>query len=321
MVSLAASYSVIDSHTAGHPTRVILGGLPALPGNSVLEKRDFFRKHHDRLRAALLHEPAGHAAMVGLVPTHSDLADFGAFFISSYIYLDMCGHAVIGYAKTLAATGTLAPNRPHFTLETPAGIVTVHLAWSDTGELASVRLHNVAAHAGIEGLAVDVQGLGCISADLAYGGIWYAIVDANAIGLRLDPESVALALVQGAAIKKAVTERLQGEPPAIGGGAAPSILFYADISRLHARHLVVLDSNKFDRSPCGTGTSARIALLAHQGRLGHGETYNAENVLGMRFAARIAEGRPEIEGIAHITAFSTIVKEKTDPLAGGFLCR
>jgi proline racemase len=320
MLSFAASFSVIDSHTAGHPTRVILSGMPSLPGRSVREKRNHFKAHHDRLRAALLHEPAGHAAMVGLVPTPSDAADFGAFFISSYIYLDMCGHAVIGYAKTLAATGNLAKPREQFTLETPAGIVTVHLAWSDTGELVSARLRNVPAHAGIEGLAVEVEGI-AVSVDLAYGGIWYAIADAAAIGLTLDPENVAPALRLGAAIKAAVTEKLRFLPPGMGGGATPSVLFYTEINRLRARHLVVLESNKFDRSPCGTGTSARIALLSHQGRLGGDETYIAENLHGIAFAARMADGIPEIEGVAHITAFSTIMKETTDPLAGGFLCR
>jgi len=321
MLSLAASYTVIDSHTAGHPTRVILSGLPTLPGRSALEKRDVFRAKHDRLRAALLHEPAGHAAMVGLVPTHSESADFGCFFISSYIYLDMCGHAVIGYAKTLAATASILPPTEHFTLETPAGIVTVHLSWSDAGELSSVRMHNVAAYAGVMALAIEVPELGGITVDLAYGGVWYAVVDAQAIGLALEPGNVSAALLLGAAIKQAVTKKLRDLPQAIGGGAAPSILFYAEIGRLHARHLVVLDSNKFDRSPCGTGTSARLALLVQQGKLGEGETYTAENLHGIAFTARMVGGKPEIEGLAHITAFSTLLKERKDPLAGGFLCR
>src|SRR5579859_2725514 len=121
MLSLAASYSVIDSHTAGHPTRVILGGIPPLPGRSVADKRDAFRSRLDHLRPRLLHEPAGHAAMVGLVPVPSDVADFGAFFISSYVYLDMCGHGTIGYAATLAATGAIVAPLASFTLETPAG--------------------------------------------------------------------------------------------------------------------------------------------------------------------------------------------------------
>jgi proline racemase len=326
MLALAASYSVIDSHTAGHPTRVILSGLPDLPGYTVAGKRDFFRIHHDTLRPALLHEPSGHAAMVGLVPVASATAEFGAFFISSYIYLDMCGHAVIGYAKTLAATGSIAAPRANFTLEAPAGVVTAHLTWSPDGALTAVRLHNVASYAGVQSLTVDVDGIGAIRVDLAYGGIWYAIVDAGAIGLPLEPEYVSRAMAWGAAIKTAVTAALVSFPPGSGGGTAPSVLFYEEKARLRARHLVVLASNKFDRSPCGTGCSARIALLAHQGRMAQGETYMAENLFGVAFAGRIAGWAtergiiPEIEGAAHISAFSTIVKEVGDKLGGGFLC-
>jgi proline racemase len=324
MLALVASYDVIDSHTAGHPTRVILSGLPPLQGRNVAEKRDFFREFHDRLRPALLHEPAGHAAMVGLVPVASEHADFGAFFISSYIYLDMCGHAVIGYAKTLASTGSIAPPRDKITLETPAGIVTAHLFWSEDGALASVRLHNVASYAGMQDVVVDVPGVGRVHADLAFGGIWYAIVDAATLDLRLEPDSVSRALNVGSAIKSAVTAHLRE----LGDDTQPSVLLYQTIDRLRARHLVVLASNKFDRSPCGTGTSARLALLAAQVRIDERDTYIAESINGVAFTARIA-GRsgnptgiiPEIEGTAHISAFSTIVKERTDPLSGGFLCR
>lgn len=330
MLALANSYSVIDSHTAGHPTRVIFSGLPPMRGRTVAEQRDWFKDHCDHLRPRLLHEPAGHAATVGLVPVLSNVADFGAFFISSYTYLDMCGHATIGYAKTLAATGSIASPLSDFTLETPAGVVVVHLSWTAAEELASVRLHNVASYHGLAGLTVDLPGLGPVTADLAYGGIWYALVDAASIGLTLEPATVSRALLFGAAIKLAITDALQDMDVALGGGAHPSVLFYSDIDRLRARHLVVLDSNKFDRSPCGTGTSARLALLAHRGTVTDGETYTAESLLGTTFSARIASrtmvrGRdaiiPEIEGAAYITAFSSIVKEAADPLSGGFLCR
>src|SRR6187401_162880 len=127
MLDMSGAFSVIDSHTAGHPTRVILTGIPRLSGANVREQRDYFRDHFDHLRPQLLHEPRGHAATVGLVPVPSTSADYGAFFISSYIYLDMCGHGTIGYAKTLAATGQIsqATTGDGFTLETPAGIVTI----------------------------------------------------------------------------------------------------------------------------------------------------------------------------------------------------
>lgn len=157
MLTVSSSFSVIDSHTAGHPTRVILSGIPKLSGQTVLERRDDFRTRFDGLRPALLHEPRGHAAMVGLVPVHSDIADYGAFFISSYVYLDMCGHGTIGFAKTLAFTGQISPaTGDSFTLETPAGVVTVGLVWSDSGALDAVRIRNVPSYLGLEGLtAVD----------------------------------------------------------------------------------------------------------------------------------------------------------------------
>ena len=330
MLDLDATFAVVDSHTAGHPTRVILSGIPALPGNSVRERRDHFRAHHDHLRPLILHEPRGHAATVGLIPVPSAAADYGAFFISSYIYLDMCGHATIGYAKTLAASGQLSAESgvDRFTLETPAGVVSVGLSWSNTGELAAVRLRNVPSHVAVEGLSVTAAPVGTVTADIAYGGMWYALVDAQNLGLALAPNSVSDALRLGSAIKAAINDALAGR----GGepGKVDSVVFYQDTGPRSAVHLVVLESNKFDRSPCGTGTSARMAQLHRQGRLAAGETYQAFNIFGVPFEGRIVDDPstaengaviPEIEGNAHIMAYSTIVRERTDPLRQGFLCR
>lgn len=330
MLATAGSYSVIDSHTAGHPTRVILSGMPPLRGASVLAQRDDFRARFDHLRPGLLHEPAGHAAMVGLVPVRSEHAEFGAFFISSYVYLDMCGHGTIGYARTLAATGSIAAPRPSFTLETPAGTITVALRWAPDGRLVSVAIRNVACRVGLEGVVAHLPDGRSVRADIVYGGLWYAIVDAGPLDLKLEDGQVGPALKTGAALKLAVTTALRDADPALGGGSAPSVLLYATVSPLHARHMLVLAANKFDRSPCGTGTSARVALLAHRGEMDLGDSYIAENLLGTTFTARIVERTiqdgwpvivPEIEGQAYITAFSTIVKEAGDPLGGGFLLR
>jgi proline racemase len=332
MLDLAASFSVVDSHTAGHPTRVILGGIPPLPGATVRDKRDHFRRHHDHLRPLLLHEPRGHAAMVGLVPVPSAAADYGAFFISSYIYLDMCGHGTIGFAKTLAATGQItAESAPQgFTLETPAGVVGVGIGWGDAGEVASVRLRNVPSYLAVEDLAVEVEGAGPLTVDVAYGGMWYALVEASRLGLALAPDSVSRALDLGTRVKAAVNRALARSPAPGRPVAAESVLFYESRGPLAGTHLVVLESNKFDRSPCGTGTSARLAQLHRRGGLRAGEAYVASNIFGTAFLARVAgeasvEGRaailPEIEGNAHLTAFSTIVRERGDPLANGFLCR
>jgi proline racemase len=327
MLSLASSFDVIDSHTAGHPTRVILSGIPKLDGASVLEKREDFRARFDYLRPLLLHEPRGHAAMVGLVPVASTIADYGAFFISSYVYLDMCGHGTIGYARTLAATGQIAPRLgDSFTLETPAGVVTVGLVWGASGDLAGVRLRNVPSYVGIADLAVDFEGFGTVKTDIVYGGMWYALVDATAMGLALVPERVSELLRIGSALKQTIKAAIAGRPE-FAGAVAPSVLFYADGAPGEAVHFLVLESNKFDRSPCGTGTAARVAQLAARGGLAADGTYRARNILGVDFLARVAERTPdgaivaEIEGMAHLTAHSTIVLETSDPIAQGFLCR
>lgn len=321
---LSNSFPVIDSHTAGHPTRVILGGIPPLAGETVRAQRDDFREKHDALRGLLLHEPRGHAAMVGAVPVPSRVADYGVFFISSYIYLDMCGHGTIGFAKTLAATGQLRPGTERFSLEAPAGIVDVTLAWDEGAELSAVTFVNVPSHLGMRDLDLTLADGSTVTADLAYGGIWYAIVDAAKAGLRLDPENVGVALSAGASIKDAY-ERLAAARPDLPQ-VKPSIMFIAEEGPTVARHLVVLAANKFDRSPCGTGTSARLAQLHGRGRLRLGETYTAKSILGTSFDALIASASgdtivPRISGMAHISAYSTIVCEQGDPLDKGFLCR
>jgi proline racemase len=330
MVSLSASFSVVDSHTAGHPTRVVFSGIPKLNGRTVRERRDDFRTRFDHLRPALLHEPRGHAAMVGLVPVPSELADYGAFFISSYVYLDMCGHGTIGLAKTLAFTGEISPSTgDSFTLETPAGIVTVGLVWGEDGTLDAVTIRNVPSYVGLEGLAIDVPGVGRVTTDIVYGGMWYAMVDGAGLGLELVPDQASKLMLAGAAIKSAIKEAIAGNP-LFAGAAAPSVLFHAADAPDSATHLLVLESNKFDRSPCGTGTAARMTHLLHTGVLKPGDVYRARNIFGIPFEARLSEmvkvgerdaAIVEIKGSAFITSAQTIFFESGDPLSGGFLSR
>ena len=261
VLALDASFSIVDSHTAGHPTRVVLSGVPPLAGGTVAEKRDDFRRRHDALRPLLLHEPRGHAAMVGLVPVPSGVADYGAFFVSSYVYLDMCGHGTIGFAHTLAATGALTRERAPegFMLETPAGVVTVGLDWGADGGLSGVRLLNVPSYLAIEDVAVEVPGIGVVRADLAYGGMWYLLVDSRSLDLTLGPEAVAQALAIGSRLKVLFNDALHARG-LLDPSAMASVLFHEDADGRAgptARHLLVLEANKFDRSPCGTGTAAR----------------------------------------------------------------
>lgn len=322
--------TTVDSHTAGHPTRVVTGGLPPLPGSTVAARRDTFRDRHDDLRTFLLHEPRGHAAMVGVVMIESAIADFGAFFLGSYTYLEMCGHATIGLAVTLDHLGLIAPGpdgTASFTLEVPAGLIRLAVTYRGR-EVASVSFDNVPASVAAEAVAID----GAPSLDIVYGGNWYALVDAAAADVALDPSGVSNAMATGAAIKARVNA-------AIADGTVPGVTHPVDSVLFHADHedadgfvnrqLVVLESNKFDRSPCGTGTSARLAQLIARGRVAPGQTIRSRNILGVDFTATaltdpaLAPGtiRPRISGLAHLTGMHAFVLTDGDPLANGFLCR
>lgn len=325
--------TTIDSHTAGHPTRVVTGGLPPLRGDTVKARRDDFRARHDGLRTFLLHEPRGHAAMVGVVVTESATADFGAFYLGSYAYLEMCGHATIGLARTLDFQGLLErrDDAASFRLEVPAGEVAVRLAY-DGDAIAAIGFDNVPARMVAVGHPVRGEHL-TVLADVAYGGNWYGLVDADAAGIELTPSGVSRAMAVGAALKAALN--LDIERGLLGPAAEPveSILFHAARrggGRLISRHLVVLAANKFDRSPCGTGTSARLAQLLHRGDIAAGEEIAAESVLGTRFKARaepiagagpLLTVQPTVTGLAHVTGQNSFLLEAGDPLPHGFLCR
>jgi proline racemase len=317
-------FSVIDSHTAGHPTRVVTAGFPVLPGETVLDQRNYFREVHDELRSLLLHEPRGHAAMVAAVPVPSRVADQGIFFISSYVYLDMCGHATIGYIATLNALGSLPP---HFaergmTLETPAGVITVHGDFED-GVLKAVRLRNVPSYLAAADAVATTPSHGDVSYDVSYGGIWYGLVDVDQFDIPFDMSAAARWCAVATEIKAAINGNPGKAHADIG-----SVLFYKN-TETGGKHLVVLAPNKFDRSPCGTGTSARIAQLSARGLLPKGKIYEAQNILGVSFKASVVDDAaardgkaaiiPEVVGMASITAFSTLVLEAGDPIPTGFL--
>lgn len=323
--------TAIDSHTAGHPTRVVTGGLPVLRGTSVAERMSYFQAHHDRLRTFLLHEPRGHAAMVGVVMTESAVADFGAFFLGSYKYLEMCGHASIGLAITLDHMGLIAPNgegRASVTVEVPAGIITLDLHY-DGLRPRSVTLRNVPAFVAGSGEIAD--GDRALGYEIAYGGNWYALIDAAAAGVELSPSGVGNAMATGARLKAAINADIAAGRIAGVGRPVDSILFYrteTDAGRLITRQLVVLENNKFDRSPCGTGTSARLAQMIARGEIAPGEAILSRNILDIDFEAVAtrdpqAEGKvlPSISGTAFITGHNSFLLQDGDPLDHGFLCR
>lgn len=324
--------STIDSHTAGHPTRVVTGGVPVLHGDSVAARRDDFRARFDTLRTFLLHEPRGHAAMVGVVMTESRVADFGAFFLGSYKYLEMCGHATIGLAVTLDHMGLIGPSEQpesSFTLEVPAGVITVHVTRAG-GAVSAVTFENVPAYVAAADVPLAAGGVS-VSADVVWGGNWYGLVEARAASVELVPSGALHAMATGAALKARLNALIA--EGGVSGASEPvdSILFYdtqRDEQGVVSRQLVVLESNKFDRSPCGTGSSARLAQLVARGEIGLDQPIRTRNILGVDFhaTARAIPGRPgaihpHIIGLAHITGEHRFMLAEGDPLPDGFLCR
>jgi proline racemase len=328
----ARCFSAVDSHTEGMPTRVITGGVPMLPGATMLERKLHFEEHLDDLRLLLMREPRGHGAMSGAIlqpPLHPD-ADWGVLFIEVSGLLPMCGHGTIGVATVLVETGMVEVTEPETVvrLDTPAGLVIARVAVED-GRAHSVTLRNVPAFLAARDRAVDVDGWGTIPYDMAFGGNFYAIVDAAAAGVRVDPAEADRLVACGAGIMAAIdaVERPVHPQDARISGCHHVILHEAGRDGAHARAATSIHPGWLDRSPCGTGTSARLAQLHARGAIGVGDAFVNESVLGTRFTGRIVEETavgelpavvPEITGRAWITGMGQYLLDPGDPFPAGF---
>ncbi|MFB7941834.1 proline racemase family protein [Streptomyces sp. NPDC056049] len=327
-------YHAVDSHTEGMPTRVITGGVGVIPGATMAEKRLHFIEHRDSLRTLLMYEPRGHAAMSGAIlqPATRPDADYGVLFVEVSGLLPMCGHGTIGVATVLVETGMVPVTEPVTTvrLDTPAGLVSADVRVED-GAARSVTLTNVPAFSVGLDLKADVPGLGTVTYDLAYGGNFYAFVELDALGLPFDRAHKQELITAGLAIMDAINasdERpVHPEDPAVSGVkhvylAAPG----SDATR--SRHAMAIHPGWFDRSPCGTGTSARMAQLHARGQLALDTDFVNESFIGTEFTGRlVAEttvgGRPAVvptvTGRAWITGTAQYFLDPTDPFPAGFL--
>ncbi|NUT44770.1 MAG: proline racemase family protein, partial [Thermoactinospora sp.] len=285
-------FHAVDSHTEGMPTRVIVGGVGTIPGSSMAERRVFFRENFDHIKQLLMNEPRGHAAMSGAIlqpPTRPD-ADWGVLFIEVSGYLPMCGHGTIGVATVLVETGMVEVVEPVTTirLEVPAGLVEVDVAVQD-GMAMSVTLRNVPSYADRLDAVVEVPGFGAIPYDLAYGGNFYAIVDLDDYKLPFDRAAKNEIIAAGLATMEAINaadEPVHVEDSRIRG--CHHVYFKAPGSTAgHSRHAMAIHPGWFDRSPCGTGTSARMAQLHARGELGLETDFVNESFIGTRFIGRL----------------------------------
>jgi proline racemase len=324
--------AAVDSHTEGMPTRVVTGGVGPIPGATMLERKLHFEQHLDDLRLLLMREPRGHSAMSGAIlqpPTRDD-ADWGVLFVEVSGCLPMCGHGTIGVATVLVETGMVEVREPETVvrLDTPAGLVEARVA-VDGGRARAVTLRNVPSFLLAADRSVDVEGLGAVGYDMAFGGNFYAIVAAAAVGLDADAAHADALIERGLAVMAAVNRAAPPVHPAderIAG--CRHVIFHAPgRDGAAARSATSIEPGWLDRSPCGTGTSARMAQLHARGALAVGDDFVNESLIGTRFTGRlVAETEvgglpavvPEITGRAWITGMGQYLLDADDPFPAGF---
>jgi proline racemase len=323
----------VDSHTEGMPTRVITGGVGVIPGETMAARRTYFVEHLDHLRTLLMYEPRGHAAMSGAIlqpPTRPD-ADYGVLFIEVSGCLPMCGHGTIGVATVLVETGMVAVTTPVTTvrLDTPAGLVAAEVAVRDDGAATAVTIRNVPSYVVSLDARVEVPGLGEVRYDLAYGGNFYAIVQLDDLGLPFDraagPRMLDAALSIMDVVNKA-DRPVHPEDPSIAGCHHVYLAARGSDAKL-SRHAMAIHPGWFDRSPCGTGTSARMAQLWARGELLMERDFVNESLLGTRFVGRLVGVTevadrpavlPTITGRAWLTGTAQYLLDPEDPFPAGF---
>jgi proline racemase len=328
--------TTVDAHTAGEPLRVITGGFPEVPGQTILAKRRYAREHLDNLRTALMWEPRGHADMYGCIVTEPVTEDgtLGVLFMHNEGYSTMCGHGIIGLAKVALDTGMLEAEGEEVIIhmDTPAGRVTA-FAHRSKGQVERVSFVNVPSFVYAAGRSLAVPGVGTIGYDVAFGGAFYAFVQADEVGLELTTGEFRRLIDLGMRIKEAVMADLPIEHP-----FEPDLGFlYGTIfvgrphdPRHHSRNVCIFADGEVDRCPTGTGVSARAAIHFSRGELEPGQPFVVESILGTTFTGEIVEAAgfgpyqaviPKVTGSAHIVGRSELIINPADPLAHGFLLR
>ncbi len=326
-------FTTLDTHTGGNPTRTLISGMPPLQGNTMSEKMLYMQKEYDWIRMFLMNEPRGHGVMSGAImtdPCHPD-ADVGVIYIETGGYLPMCGHDTIGFCTALIETGMIEVKEPYtmIKVDTPAGLVDVTVK-VEKGVAKEVTFVNVPSFL-LKTVELDVEDVGHVVCEIAYGGNFYGIIDARTLDLQLTEENGASLISKGIKIRNAINatqEIIHPEFPFING--LTHIEFYTDPTHPEAdlKNTVIVPPGGIDRSPCGTGTSAKLATLHSKNELKVDERFVYESIVGTLFTARILEEVtvggvagviPEVTGSAWIMGMHRFYYNEKDPLREGYL--
>lgn len=302
---------VIDSHTAGEPTRLVIGGFPDLGKGSIAERLEIFRQNFDNLRNAIVNEPRGHSAIVGalLCAPKDKTCDAGVIFFNNVGFLKMCGHGTIGLVKTLEFLGKISLGKTR--IETPVGIVE-----ADLDAEGFVTITNVPSYRYAKQVEVEVENYGTVRGDIAWGGNWFFLIEEHS--LKLELSNLQQLTDFTAKVRDVLTNnKITGKD----GQEIDHIEVFSKTENADSRNFVLCPGIEYDRSPCGTGTSAKLACLYEDGKLQEGEIWRQESIIGSIFEGKvtIANGKiiPQIRGTAFITAEIDLILDENDPFRFG----
>lgn len=336
-MELCRVLTTIDAHTAGEPFRIVTGGLPPIPGDTILARRRWVKEHLDHVRRLLMHEPRGHRDMYGCIvtPPATPGADLGVLFMHNEGYSTACGHGVIALVTVALEQGWLpAAGDRDVVLDVPSGTVRaraeVERSPGGAVRVTRVTFRNVPAFRLSHGLRVELPDGRTVTADVVYGGAFYALVEAARLGLEVVPGQVGTLIDAGMAVKRTVERAIPVEhplEPELRGVYGTILTGPPRHPDAHQRNVTIFADGQVDRSPCGSGTSATLAALWADGRLRPGEPFVHESILGTLFSARIVEETAvadfpavvtEVSGSAHVTGLHHFLVDPEDPFPEGF---
>jgi len=335
-MNISRSIIAVDSHTMGEPTRIVIGGIPAIPGKSMPEKKQYLEEHMDHIRRALMLEPRGHSDMFGSIITAPTMpeADLGIIFMDSGGYLNMCGHGTMGAATVAVEMGLVEIKEPEtqVVLEAPAGLVKARVK-VEKGKAKGVTFQNVPSFLFKEDIELNIPLYGKVKADIAFGGSFFAIVKANDLGTKVTKDNIYELIHIGMKVREEANKSVEvyhPEKPHIKAIELAEISDAPSDPGAHARNVVVFGKKSVDRSPCGTGTCAKMADLFFKGELDLYQDFVHESILGTLFTGRLVGKTrvgdfdaviPEITGRAFITGVNHYMIDEEDPLKYGFSLR